>query len=81
MRELSAIEIQQVSGGWIPAIQGVVYGVGLLAGNTAVRTARHVRIVVRSSEPVKRRWRAQEDNDGSILNGAQRGRFEKITAA
>ncbi|MAO41310.1 MAG: hypothetical protein CMK70_14235 [Pseudohongiella sp.] len=45
------------------------------------RAARHVRIVVRSSESVKRRWRAQEDTDGSILNGAQRGCFEKVTAA
>ena len=39
MRELSMTEISQVNGGWIPVIQGVVYGIGLLAGNTAVRTA------------------------------------------
>jgi len=38
MRELNAIEIEQVSGGFIPAIQGALYGIGLLAGNTAVRT-------------------------------------------
>ncbi|ALO45494.1 hypothetical protein PS2015_820 [Pseudohongiella spirulinae] len=38
MRELDCTEIEMVGGGFIPAIQAVVYGVGLLAGNTAVRT-------------------------------------------
>lgn len=38
MRELNEIEIEQVSGGFIPAIQGALYGISLLAGNTAVRT-------------------------------------------
>ena len=42
--------------------------------------ARHVRIVVRSSESVKFRWRGQDTDDGSIFNRAQRSRVEKVIA-
>jgi len=41
---------------------------------------RHVRIVVRSSESVKFRWRGQDTDDGSIFNRAQRSRVEKVIA-
>jgi lactobin A/cerein 7B family class IIb bacteriocin len=58
MRELNASEIEEVSGGFIPAIQGVVYGVGLLAGNTAVRTAVS--------------WAAQGIVGGTAFAGVQR---------
>ena len=43
-------------------------------------SARHVRIVVRSSESVKFRWRGQDTDDGSIFNRAQRNRVEKVIA-
>lgn len=39
MRELTVVEIEEVSGGFIPAIQGAIYGIGLLASNPVVRTA------------------------------------------
>jgi hypothetical protein len=38
MRELYAEEVKLVDGGFMPAIQAVVYGLGMLASNPAVRT-------------------------------------------
>ena len=46
----------------------------------ALAMSRHVRIVVRSSESVKFRWRGQDTDDGSIFNRAQRSRVEKVIA-
>jgi hypothetical protein len=38
MRELHAEEVRLVDGGFMPAIQAIVYGLGLLANNPAART-------------------------------------------
>jgi hypothetical protein len=38
MRELYAEEVKLVDGGFMPAIQAIVYGLGMLANNPAART-------------------------------------------